>query len=155
VSQNQTGNLVNKRSKKVFRQGEYSLPTVLRISGKREIIVSAIEKSGLPFRESIQSLRQGARSTSRSFETTFNLVVSEADGDSLPQQILDTRQFLSTHAESLADLVKDLENVSKVIDFSWDLATSSIGQSNRFPCDLLYSLASLDLQLEISVCRVE
>lgn len=131
------------------------MPTVLRISGKREIIVSAIEKSGLPFRESIQSLRQGARSTSRSFETTFNLVVSEADGDSLPQQILDTRQFLSTHAKSLADLVKDLENVSKVIDFSWDLATSSIGQSNRFPCDLLYSLASLDLQLEISVCRVE
>lgn len=82
-------------------------------------------------------------------------MVSEADGDSVPQQILDTRQFLIAHAKSLANLMNDLENQSKVIDFSWDLATSSIGQSNRFPCDLLYSLASLDLQLEISVCRVE
>ncbi|MFN7841723.1 MAG: hypothetical protein ACK5YR_18995 [Pirellula sp.] len=131
------------------------MPTVIRISGNRDSIVSAVEKSGLPFRESIQSLRQGTRSKSRSSETTFNLVVSEADGDSVPQQILDTRQFLIAHAKSLANLMNDLENQSKVIDFSWDLATSSIGQSNRFPCDLLYSLASLDLQLEISVYRVE
>ncbi len=82
-------------------------------------------------------------------------MVSEADGDSVPQQILDTRQFLIAHAKSLANLMNDLENQSKVIDFSWDLPTLSVGQSNRFPCDLLYSLASLDLQLEISVCRVE
>ncbi len=131
------------------------MPTVLRISGNRESIVSAIAKSGLPFRDSIQSLRQEARSESRSFQATFNLVVSEADGDRVPQQILDTRQFLSTHAKSLAELMKDLENVSKVIDFSWDLPALSPGQLNRFPSELLLSLVTLGIDLEVSVYGVE
>ena len=134
---------------------EHSLPTVIRISGNRETVVSAVEKSGLPFRESIQSLRQGAQSTSHSFETTFNLVVSEAEGDSVPQQILDTHNFLSTHAKSLADLMSELENASKVIDFSWDLPALSPGQLNRFPRDLLRSFVTLGIDLEISVYGVE
>ena len=81
-------------------------------------------------------------------------MVSEADGDSVPQQILDTRQFLIAHAKSLANLMNDLENQSKVIDFSWDLATSSIGQSNRFPSDLLRSLVALGIDLEVSVYSI-
>lgn len=62
---------------------EYLLPTVIRISGNRETIVSAVEKSRLPFRESIKSLRQSARSKSGELESTFNLVVSEAEGDNV------------------------------------------------------------------------
>lgn len=131
------------------------MPTVIRISGSRETIFSAVEKSRLPFRESIKSLRQSARSTSRELESTFNLVVSEAEGDNVPQQVLDTRNFMSTHAKCLKELMNSLEDVSKVIDFSWDLQALSPGQMNRFPRDLLHTLVMLGIDLEVSVYSVE
>ena len=131
---------------------EKHLPAVIRLCGSRAALERAVLKCTLPFTEAVQCQRERRLNPDREHpETTFNLTVSEACGDSVPQQIRDVEDFLAADGRLITDLIRSVEGSSCIIDFSWDLPSHAIGQSNRFGSSLLSKLAELKIELEISV----
>lgn len=136
----------------VIRLKEKPLPAVIRIVGDRALLAPAIPHCGLPFTESAKCQRDRRLDPDRDHpETTYNLTVSEACGDSVPQQIRDVEEFLDSNGRLIADLMRAVDGCTCVIDFSWDFPRDAAGQYNRFSIELLAKLAELKMDLEISV----
>lgn len=127
------------------------MSTVIRIAGPYDLLAQAITASELPFVESVKSKRERLDSQNTSAETTYNLTVSTASGDSVPQQIRDVREFLARNGCKITAILAVATGVTGVVDFSWDFPRDAVGQYNRFPADLLAELAKLRLDLEVSV----
>lgn len=128
------------------------MPAVLRVSGPFERLRLSLGESSLPFEESIASTRN-REGKSVDAISTFNLTVSEADGDKVPTQISDAEKFIASNTEGLRWL-SSCDGVQHLcLDFSWDIPKESIGQWNRFPSSLLQLCAQFNLDIEISVYR--
>tara|TARA_R110002073_G_scaffold234758_1_gene395966 strand:+ start:267 stop:623 length:357 start_codon:yes stop_codon:yes gene_type:complete len=84
-------------------------------------------------------------------ETTYNLTVSEADGDEVPVQIRDLDKFLNSNEQQLETLLRLSPSFHCTIDFSWDFPTTSAGQYNCFPAALLTRLGVLGVDLVVTV----
>jgi hypothetical protein len=85
--------------------------------------------------------------------TTFNLTISDADGDHVPVQIEESMQFLSQNRDALKR-ISDLPGVEIFcVDFSWDFPSTSIGQFNWFPASLAELCGSLGIDIKVSVYR--
>ena len=107
---------------------------------------------GLPFAEAIQSQQERCRNPNvPNSETTYNLTVSEASGDSVPQQIAEADSFLASNGQSLRSIIQNVQRCKCTIDFSWDFPAASIGQYNGFPSAFLSRLVELDIALVVSV----
>lgn len=128
------------------------LPAVLRITGDRTALAAIAAESHLVLSEAIQSQRERRRKPDALHpDTTFNLTVSDADGDSVRQQITDAELFLTSNEQALRSMIHTLPRYKCTIDFSWDFPRESIGQFNQFPPSLLSLLADLDIMLVVSV----
>ena len=128
------------------------MPAVIRIDGDRIHLPAIIAQCGLPFVEAIQSQRSRRHNPNETLsETTYNLTVSEASGDSVPHQIVDADSFLASNAESLRSIFKKVPRCKCTIDFSWDFPGDSIGQYNIFPSCFLSRLVELQITLVLSV----
>jgi hypothetical protein len=131
------------------------MPAVIRISAKRELLEEAVSRFEFGFEEAHACRRkrrldpEGVQPT-----TTYNLTVSEADGDRVPQQIADVEQFLDSHGKRIGEFMRAIEGRGRV-DFSWDFPRDASGQFNRFPHCLLKQLVELNLELEILVYGTE
>ena len=107
------------------------------------------------FVESVESRKQRERGGSPlDGTTTFNFTVSESDGDRVPAQIEESKNFLSENVETLSE-IRQLPGVDSLcLDFKWDFPATSAGQYNRFPCSLLRICATLGIDIEVSVYGV-
>jgi hypothetical protein len=111
--------------------------------------------SNLALAEAIQSQRTRSQSPDASHpDTTYNLTVSDADGDSVPQQIAEADAFLTSIEQSLRSIIQTVPRCKCSIDFSWDFPRDSVGQYNSFPTAFLARLASFDIALVVSVYGV-
>ena len=131
-----------------------SLPTSagFRISGNRTVLAAIIPRYGLQFTESILLRRQRLQNANESpTDTTYNLTVSDADGDSVPQQITEADSFLATNAKTLQAIIQAVPGCRFTIDFSWDFPSDSTNQYNEFPSAFLSRLVELDITLVVSV----
>lgn len=126
--------------------------TVLRVTGPHEELSSAILTISLAFSESIASIKARERNdASYDGRSTFNLTVSNADGDYIPQQIVECESFFTEHAVELA-MLRKLACVEDVcLDFMWSFPIHQIGQYNHFPCSLLKQCVEFGVELCISV----
>jgi hypothetical protein len=128
------------------------LPAVIRIAGERHLLEEAIAAGGLAFIESAQSRRKRRlNADAHEMETTYNLTVSEADGDEVPVQVRDLDEFLNANEQLLEKLMRSIPGCHCTIDFSWDVPTASAGQYNSFPAALLTRLGVLGIDLVVTV----
>jgi hypothetical protein len=132
------------------------MPTVLRASGPHDKLRHSILATPFAFEESIATRNARERGDDRyEGSSTFNLTISDADGDHVPAQIEETARFLS-HSTVALQALRTLEGVERlIVDVSWDLPTTSAGQYNRFPHALLGLCGALAIDLEVSVYLVE
>jgi hypothetical protein len=124
------------------------LPTVLRLSGDFQSMCQPIVACGLDFTESRQAQRN--RNLTQT-HTTLNLIVSDADGDCVPQQLSDAECFLKEHYGTIAKHLSSLSNRTRTQDVSWDFPDDTLGQYNCANTELLTLLASLRIELMFSV----
>ena len=140
----------------VGERNRYSLqvevmPAVLRISGPYEQLGQSMLGVPFSFVESIASRRKRERGQSADGIATFNLTISESEGDRVPAQIEESSLFLSQNKDAIKDL-QDLPGVENLcVDFSWDFPSTSIGQYNRFPCSFAKLCGLLGIDIEVSV----
>ncbi len=128
------------------------MPVVIRITGERHLLGGAVAACGLAFTESAQSRRKRRlNADAHEMETTYNLTVSEADGDEVPVQIRDLDKFLNANEQLLETLLRLIPSCQCTIDFSWDFPTTSAGQYNCFPASLLTRLGVLGVDLVVTV----
>ncbi len=96
--------------------------------------------------------RKGERKAqNRSWASSgFTVVVSEASGDHLAQQIQDAIEFLQTHKEEVGRLMRfdGLEGID--LDFGVN-RTNGFVQSNRLPPELLTLAGALSVGVEVSI----
>lgn len=103
------------------------------------------------FAESIASGVGRERGQSADGIATFNLTISETDGDRVPTQIAESLLFLSQNKDAMK-AIQDLAGVENLcVDFSWDIPSTSIGQSNRFPASLAKLCGALGIDIKVSV----
>jgi hypothetical protein len=131
------------------------MPTVLRISGAYEQLRHSVLEIPFPFTESIASRKKRQRAESpNDGSATFNLMISDADGDCVPVQIEESSQFLSQNKDAIIGM-RQLPGVEELcVDFSWDFPSTSIGQYNRFPCSFVKLCGILGIDIEVSVYAV-
>lgn len=128
------------------------MPAVIRIAGDRTALAEIVAQCGLPFVEAIQSKRERRQNPNASHaDTTYNLTVSDASGDSVPQQITEADSFLTSNAQTLRSIIQTAPRFNCTIDFSWDFPRDSIGQYNGFPAAFLSRLAELNITLVVCV----
>jgi hypothetical protein len=132
------------------------MPTVLRVSGPHDKLRHAILATPFAFQESIATKNARERGDDRhAGSATFNLTVSDADGDEVTAQLEETARFLSDRTVALQAL-RALEGVERmVVDVSWDVPATSAGQYSRFPHALLGLCGALAIDLEVSVYLVD
>lgn len=132
------------------------MPTVLRVSGPHDNLRHSILATPFAFQESIATRNARERGGDRhAGSATFNLTVSDADGDDVTAQIEETARFLSDRTVALQAL-RALEGVERmVVDVSWDVPATSAGQCSRFPHALLGLCGALAIDLEVSVYLVD
>jgi hypothetical protein len=127
------------------------MPAVLRISGPYEQLGRSMLTVPFPFAESIASRRNRERGQSVDGIATFNLTISESDGDRVPAQIEESLLFLSQNKDAI-NAIRDLPGVENLcLDISWDFPSTSIGQYNRFPSSFAKLCGSLGIDIEVSV----
>jgi hypothetical protein len=127
------------------------MPAVLRISGPYEQLGQSMLGVPFPFAESIASRRKRERGLSADGIATFNLTLSESNGDRVPAQIEESLLFLSQNKDAIK-AIKDLPGVEILcVDFSWDCPSTSIGQYSRFPCSFAELCGSLGIDIKVSV----
>lgn len=133
-----------------------TLPAVLRLSGNRKAIESVLQDCSLPFTESLACLRARRLATDQHHATTtFNLTISEADGDCVPVQLNEMAVFLEEHREAISSIVNSLQmDCELTADVSWDIPMNVAGQYNVVSTDLMKLLASLRIELMFSVYPV-
>ena len=104
-----------------------------------------------PFEESIASRRKRERGQAADGIATFNLTISESDGDCVPVQIEESLLFLSQNKDAIR-AIEDLPGVENLcVDFSWDFPSTSIGQYNCFPASFAKLCGSLGIDIQVSV----
>jgi hypothetical protein len=84
----------------------------------------------------------------------FAIVVSEADGDQVPQQITDAIAYLKANTSRLMPVVSHGSVEDRYLDFAWWFPVRDAGpaaQFCHFPQELLALCAELRLGLEVSV----
>jgi hypothetical protein len=81
----------------------------------------------------------------------FYLVVSEADGDHLRDQVADAITFLRKNHALLRRLNERDDVEAMLLDFGTDFPTDAIGRFHRLPIDLLRECATLGIEIELSV----
>jgi hypothetical protein len=84
----------------------------------------------------------------------FTIVLSEADGDRVPEQIDGALVYLSANATHLEPILAHQSVESRYIDFAWWFPVDADGpaaQFRRFPVELLALCSRLRLGLEVSV----
>ncbi len=128
------------------------MPAVLRISGPYDQLRQSMFEVPLPFAESIASQKRRERGESREDDTaTFNLTISDADGDRVPAQIEESSVFLLRNIDAIKRIREMLGVENLCVDFSWDFPSTSIGQYNRFPCSFIELCGTLSIDIEVSV----
>jgi hypothetical protein len=128
------------------------LPAVLRISGNRNDLDERIALSEMPFVEALAVVRKRRLHPDADFtDTTYNLTISDADGDSIPAQIDEAIRYLRRSGHRIAELHRTVVGSRCVIDFSWNLPDGSLTQCNTFPVDLIGLLSDYGIALEVSV----
>jgi hypothetical protein len=132
------------------------MPAVLRVSGPHEKLRHSILTTPFAFKESIATRNARERGNDRyEGSSTFNFTVSDADGNHVAAQIEETARFLS-HSTAALQALRTLDGVERiVVDVSWDLPTTSLGQYSRFPHALLGLCGALAIDLEVSVYLVD
>ncbi len=128
------------------------MPTVLRISGPYDQLRHSMLAVPFEFTESIASQRKREHGQAPlDGRCTFDLTVSDVDGDRVPLQIEESESFFSRHMEAL-QRVQGLEGVEDwCLDFSWSFPRTSSGQFNHFPSSLLQNCAMLGIDIQVSV----
>lgn len=128
------------------------MPAVLRISGPYEQLRQSMLEVPFPFAESIASRKKRERGESRQNDTsTFNLTISDSDGDRIPAQIEESTLFLTQNVDAI-NRMRELPGVENLcVDFSWDFPSTSVGQYNRFSCSFLELCGTLGIDIEVSV----
>ncbi len=131
------------------------MPAVIHITGDRTALETSAATSNLALAEAIQSQRERRQSPGTSHpDTTYNLTVSDACGDSVPRQIIEAEAFLEANQQTLQSIIQSVPRCKCSLDFSWDFPRDSIGQYNGFPSTFLSRLAELDIMLVVSVYGV-
>ncbi len=103
------------------------------------------------FDESIASRMSRERGQSPDGITTYNLTISDSDGDCVPAQIRESFLFLSQNMDAIK-AIQELAGVEDLcVDFSWNFPKTSIGQYNRFPATLVQLCGTLGIDIEVSV----
>lgn len=128
------------------------MPAVIRISGSRDRLNKRVLESGLPFVESAQVVRRRRLNPNDGYnDTTYNLTISDANGDSVPVQINEARDYLRRIGPLIEGIRRDVDGCHCVIDFSWDFPQSTLGQYNTFPNELIALLHEFEIALMVSV----
>ncbi|XZE36694.1 hypothetical protein SH501x_002278 [Pirellulaceae bacterium SH501] len=128
------------------------MPAVIRISGSRLELDQLIVASGLPFVEALSVMRKRRLNPVNDHgDTTYNLTISEIDGDAVPEQIDDSLRYLRANGKVIAEIHSAVKGSNCSLDFSWDLPTGTIGQYNTFPLDLIALLREYRIALRVSV----
>lgn len=128
------------------------MPAVIRVAGDRRLLTDVVAASGLPFTESAQyQRRRRLYADACEMETTYNLTVSEADGDSVPTQVTAVDAFFDANEQRIDNLLRSIPGCRCTIDFSWDFPTTSAGQYTIFPAALLSRLGTLGIELVVSL----
>ena len=110
-----------------------------------------MHQSDLPFTEAGQCLRHRRLDPEGDHpETTFNLSISDADSDAVPQQIRDVEEFLRAHQSQISELLNRVSGSKGGVDFLWGLPSEGM-QYNIFPVSLLSLLAALRIKLKVTV----
>jgi len=125
---------------------------VLRLSGPRVALASALDGAFVTFEES-RACQRGRRlgRTTEADESTFNFTVSHADGDHVPVQVREAETFLVSHAAELTVLRSRNGVTNGLLDFGWSIPSDGVGQFNRFPSSLLTLCSKLGLDIEVSI----
>ena len=132
------------------------MPTVLRISGPHKQLQRSLLSVPLPFTESAASRRNRERSDLlNDGVSTFNFTISDADGDQVSVQVDESVAFVSQNVDVIEECRRLPGVESLCLDFSWEIPSTSVGQSNRFPSSFLKTCAMLGLDIEVSVYLVE
>jgi hypothetical protein len=131
------------------------MPTVLRVSGIFELLRQSMPLAPFEFTEPVAARTAREREASAdNGRSTYNVTVSDAGGDRVPEQIRESAEFLARNSDALRRL-RELPGVEKLcLDFSWDFPRTSTGQWNCFPSSFLMACASLEIGLEVSVYAV-
>lgn len=84
----------------------------------------------------------------------FSIVVSEADGDRVPQQAEDAIAYLMKNAVHLEPVLSHQSVEDRYLDFAWwfpvDVSRPA-AQANHFPAELMALCSKLKLGLEVTV----
>jgi hypothetical protein len=125
---------------------------VIRVSGPFDRLSQTISTVALEYEESGASRWARERGEAGVKDRcTFNLTVSNADGDCVPVQISDAETFLSSQ-ESALRILRSSDGIDDIcIDFGWNIPEVSCGQWNSFPYTFLEMCASLRIDLVVSV----
>lgn len=131
------------------------MPAVLRISGPYERLRKSLLEVPFPFKEAIWSTKDRERSESPDeCIVTFNLTISDADGDRVPVQINESLQFLTQNKVAIARM-RELPGVESVgVDFSWDFPLTGGAQFNCFQHPFVSLCGTLGIDIEVSVYGV-
>jgi hypothetical protein len=126
--------------------------TVLRVTGPYEELRSAIQTIPLEFSEAGASTKaRGRNDASYDGRSTYNLTVSDADGDCVPQQMVECESFFTEHANEMA-MIRKLACVEEMcLDFMWAFPETIIAQFHRLPASLLKRCGELGVDIEMSV----
>lgn len=84
----------------------------------------------------------------------FSIVVSEADGDRVPQQAADAIAYLMKNAVHLEAVLSHQSVEDRYLDFAWWFPVDVSGpaaQANHFPAELMTLCSKLKLGLEVTV----
>ncbi len=125
---------------------------MIRISGSRHELDQLVAASGLPFVEALAVVRKRRLNPDTDYaDTTYNLTISEIDGDAVPGQIDDSVNYLRENGKVIADIHRAANGSHCSLDFSWDFPMGSIRQYNAFPLDLIALLREYNIALTVSV----
>lgn len=128
------------------------MPAVIRISGSRHELDQLVGASGLPFVEAMAVVRKRRLNPDTDCaNTTYDLTISEIDGNAVPGQIDESVCYLRENGKVIADIHRAVNGSHCSLDFSWDFPMGSIGQYNTFPLDLITLLREYNIALTVSV----
>ena len=128
------------------------MSAMLRVTGPFQELSAALRTVSLKFSESIASTKARERNDSTDDgRSTFNLTVSDADGDRVPQQIAECESFFEQHEAELSRLRKlsCVENIC--LDFMWFFPRSSQAQFNRLTSSFMKKCGEFGVDIELSV----
>ena len=118
----------------------------LRITGPEDKLKSTLSKLDLKAKEAV-AMEVARKKGKVITETTYNVQVSDSDGDHIPIQLEDAKIFLDDHKDTFSKL----NEFECTLDFQWDIPVDSNGQYNRIDLDLIAKCNELGIEIEFSV----